>query len=80
MLRPSLPLLACLLTGCGGWTVSADPPPSAVQPCARPVPLGDQALSDQRIEILWGRDRAALLTCGDKVEVLAGRAPATNPQ
>lgn len=74
---PLLPILtAFLLTACGALTVSADPPPSAVQPCRSPVALPARALSDQDVEILWGRDRRALLECRDQVEVLSGRAPA----
>ena len=65
-------LSACLLTACGGLTVSAEPPPSAVIPCDKPVDLPDRALSDRDVEILWGRDRRALLDCGGKVEVLKG--------
>lgn len=52
---------------------SADPPPSATLPCARPASLPDRALSDRDVEILWGRDRRALLDCAGQVEVLSGR-------
>ncbi|EEW57861.1 hypothetical protein SCH4B_3136 [Ruegeria sp. TrichCH4B] len=31
-------------------------------------------MSDQEVELLWARDRRALLDCGGKVEVLSGRA------
>ncbi len=66
-------LTACLVTGCAGLTPSADAPPSAVLPCARPVLIPDPPLSDQLVETLWRRDRLALLECGGQVEVLAGR-------
>lgn len=31
-------------------------------------------ISDAQVESLWRQDRLALLMCGDKVEVLSGRA------
>jgi hypothetical protein len=62
---------ACLLSACAGLTAFNDLPP-----CAGPVDLPDRALSDQDIEILWGRDRVALKNCAGKVEVLSGRAAA----
>ncbi len=70
---PLLFLSACLLSACDASMRSAEPPPSATLPCPDPVTLPDRALSDQDVEILWGRDRRALLDCGGQVEVLAGR-------
>jgi hypothetical protein len=35
-------------------------------PCARPVRLGGAALGAGEVERLWGRDRASLVTCGDR--------------
>jgi hypothetical protein len=35
-------------------------------PCARPVKLGAHALGAGDVERLWGRDRASLMTCGDR--------------
>lgn len=52
---------------------SAEPPPSATLPCPAPVALPERGLSDRDVEILWGRDRRALLDCGGQVEVLSGR-------
>lgn len=57
------------LAGCGGLTPSVD----AVDPCAKPAQIPAGWLNDQQIEVLWGRDRRALLNCGDKVETLSGR-------
>lgn len=65
-------LSACLLTGCAGSKPSVEAPPSATLPCAAPVTLPDRALSDRDVEILWGRDRRALLDCAGQVEVLRG--------
>ena len=79
MPRPFLTLCACLLSGCAASTF-ADPvlPPQAslMQPCAAPVPLPDRALSDQEIEVLWGRDRSALRDCAARQAALTA---ATNP-
>ena len=64
-----LPLaLVCLLTACGGLT-SARP---AVAPCLLPEVLPARALSDQEIELLWGRDRTALRNCGERLAVSLG--------
>lgn len=73
-------LLPFLLSGCGGSTPSVDDPedtfpPSLTRPCPRPVALPDAALNDQQVEVFWGRDRKALLDCGGRLEVLAGRSP-----
>lgn len=61
---------ACLLQGCKGWTVAdapaLAPPPSLMAPCAAPVFLGMEALTDQRVEVLWGRDRTALRSCAGR--------------
>jgi len=66
-------LLLCFavsaLAGCGGSTRYTE----AVEPCAVPVRIPDGWLSDQQVELLWARDRRALLGCGDKVESLSGR-------
>ena len=60
-----------LLAGCAGSTPSADAPPSLLVPCDRPVILPDRALSDRDVELLWGRDRAALVACRSRHEGLA---------
>ena len=60
-----------LLAGCAGSTPSADAPPSLLVPCDRPVILPDRALSDREVELLWGRDRAALVACRSRHEGLA---------
>ena len=59
---------ASVLTGCADSTgaeppVRSDLPPSLVTPCAAPVGLPERALSDQEVEVLWGRDRSALRAC-----------------
>ncbi|EDM71032.1 hypothetical protein RAZWK3B_16585 [Roseobacter sp. AzwK-3b] len=37
-------------------------------------------LNDRQVELLWSRDRKALLDCGDKVEVLSGREVNSDPE
>lgn len=72
----SLMLAASLLTGCAAFNrgdggARLAPPPSLTMPCADPVRLPDRALSDQEIEVLWGRDRAALRACEGRHGALA---------
>jgi uncharacterized protein YceK len=55
-MRNLLLAFACLMTGCAA-SISAE------APCADPVTLPDRALTDQEIEIFWGRDRTALRVC-----------------
>ncbi|WP_235923373.1 hypothetical protein [Brucella tritici] len=38
-------------------------PAEARKPCERPETLPDRALSAKELTPLWGKDRAALLTC-----------------
>lgn len=59
------------LTACAG----SMPTVEAVDPCARPVTIPAAGVSDQLVELLWARDRKALIDCADKVEVLSGRGP-----
>lgn len=66
-------LLVCLVSGCGD-SISVNP---ILGPCMEPQKLPDRALSDREIEIYWGRDRAELRSCGEKVKILE---PSTNPQ
>lgn len=63
LLIPSL----CLLSACGA-SINARPdlPPSLLVPCDHPVTLPDRALSDQEVEIYWGRDRSALRACASR--------------
>jgi len=62
---------ALALTGCAGST----PFVKSADPCDAPVAIPSGWLSDQRVELLWTRDRKALLDCADKVEALSGRKP-----
>lgn len=66
-----LVLMLSPLAGCGVSTKSADLPPSLLIPCDRPVSLPDRALSDRDVELLWGRDRAALVACRSRHEGLS---------
>lgn len=70
MRTPLLLLPAFLLTGCAASTASRPPvdpiPASIAAPCANPVILPDRALSDQEVEVFWGRDRTALRSCKSK--------------
>ena len=71
-MRILLPCLAALaLNACAASTTSV----KNADPCAEPVLLPERWLSDQEVELLWARDRRALLDCGGKVEVLSGRKP-----
>lgn len=71
-------LTACLLTGCAASTGSEPErpplPASIAAPCEPPVTLPERALSDQEVEVLWGRDRRALRACGSRHGAAAGRA------
>lgn len=61
-------LVASVLTGCAAST-SVEPvtiPPSLKAACAAPVVLPERDLTDREVEILWGRDRSALRSCGDR--------------
>lgn len=61
-----------LLTACGASaTAKVQPPPSLTSPCAAPVALPERALTQVEVETGWGRDRAALRTCGEKLAGLA---------
>lgn len=62
---------ACLLTGCGVSTYGNLPPPSLTQPCAPPARLPERGLTDQEIEVQWGRDRTALRSCGSQLDGLS---------
>jgi len=52
-------------------------PPSAKQPCRRPVDLPDAAMTAQEVAAAMARDRSALLDCEDKRS--AAVAAATPP-
>jgi hypothetical protein len=74
--------LPCLLTACGVSTGAdlAEVPAALVQPCAVPQVLAVRPMMQAEVEIVWGRDRAALRDCGARqallVEFLEGqRAP-----
>ncbi len=67
-------MLLCLplvLTACAASTV-AEPrlPPSLTAPCAAPQTLPERALTRAEVEVLWGRDRGALRSCGERMAVL----------
>ncbi len=72
---PSLPaalLVFLLLASCGSTSGSTlPPPPSLTSPCAAPVALPERAMTDQEIEVQWGRDRTALRSCGSQLDGLA---------
>lgn len=64
---------ACLLlASCGSTSARpAEPSPSLTAPCAPPVALPERGLTDQEIEVLWGRDRSALRSCGSQLDGMA---------
>lgn len=59
-----------LLSGCVGSILDSDA--VEVVPCDAPVEIPDRAINDREIEILWGRDRTALRSCGDKFLTQSG--------
>lgn len=60
MRNPFKALLVCLaLASCG----SKNMPPPDLPPVPGPQLLPDRALTDQDIEVYWGRDRANLAMC-----------------
>lgn len=70
-MRNLLMALAALgLTGCGASTYVEPPkpdlPPSLTATCAAPTRLPERQLSDQEVEVYWGRDRSALRACQSK--------------
>lgn len=72
---PSLPaslLVFLLLASCASTSGSrSSPPPSLTSPCSAPVVLPERDLTDQEIEVQWGRDRTALRSCGSQLDGLA---------
>lgn len=70
---------ALILSGCGGLIGSKPDPapeikpaPSLLQPCAQPVTIPEKDLTDQEIEVMWGRDRRALRVCADRHSGISG--------
>jgi hypothetical protein len=61
-----------LLTACGVSTAAdiARPTGPLAEPCAQPVALPIRALTQAQVEILWGRDRAALRNCAEMHSLL----------
>ncbi len=82
MMRWQIPMLtasALALAACSVSTKSAEiaaSPPEAVllQRCEGPVDLPDRALTQAETEILWGRDRGALVKCARVQAALADYA------
>lgn len=65
----SAPLLSI---GCRDTVDALQPPPAAlVDPCRRPQTLPPAGMTQAQAEVLWGRDRAALVDCGDRHRALA---------
>lgn len=61
-------VIALILAGCSSSYVERPhPAPSLLVACDQPVRLPERGLSDQEVEILWGRDRDALNACGSKL-------------
>jgi hypothetical protein len=71
-----LMLPACLcLASCASTSVEPLlPPPSLTSRCAAPVRLPVRDLTDQEVEVLWGRDRDALKACGSQLDGLSNWA------
>lgn len=65
-----------LLAACGESIGSIEPPKlvspsvSLTKPCTRPVLLPERAMSQSEVEARWVRDRANLITCGERHQAL----------
>ncbi|WP_155041162.1 hypothetical protein [Paracoccus litorisediminis] len=85
------PILAlCLLASCSGWTRSAEPVvvklpelPVELTDCPQPLELSKHVpaggIGENRMIELWGRDRAAAVSCRNRLLELSafyGRASA----
>jgi hypothetical protein len=73
---PITPLWALTLcAACWRGDAPVAPPPAAlVDPCPQPQGIPLRALTEAEVVIAWRRDRAALVTCGDRHGALAGWA------
>ena len=69
-----LTVLLLTLTGCVGSVKSTptriDLPPELSAACDAPVQLGEDELTQSRVETLWEQDRGALVECADRVKAL----------
>lgn len=50
--------------------VLSPPPDDLAPPCDAPQTLPDRALTQSEVEVLWARDQAALISCGQSLEAL----------
>jgi len=69
-----LPAFLCLASCASTSADRLDPPPSLTSPCAAPARLPERDMTDQEVEVLWGRDRSALRACGSRLDGLANWA------
>lgn len=75
MLRYLLPFACLCLASCASTSVDRLlPPPSLTSHCKAPVALPARDLTDQEVEVWWGRDRDALRACGSQLDGLANWA------
>lgn len=68
--------LLLALTACADSIGSVEPPKLIPAPvalttsCERPVQLPESVLTQADVESFWLRDRAELVTCGERLEAL----------
>lgn len=69
--------LALVSSACGSGDDAAPqiqrtPPASLLVRCAGPVEIPARDLTGAEVEVMWGRDRSALRSCGSQAEALVG--------
>lgn len=67
MLQAGCLSVACVACSSSDRSLTGDEiPPSLTQACDAPVNIPERDITAVEVEILWGRDRAALRDCGSR--------------